>query len=166
MVKGDYKVNRSRCKICKWLRENRFARSQWNNEVSRGDSLGELQTVLRTLGLEASKSTISRHLVECEHLELYESKIGKIKKSMKKPFKKLNNFFIKPTVESSSSECRHLRTTKFFDMPNERVVIKCLDCGKNLMAFNPEVKPRNTAVRDTIIINAIHESRRMRKRKK
>lgn len=88
-------MNRSRCKICKFLRDHVFAKSQWNNEVSRGDSLNELRTVLRTLGLDVSKSTISRHLVECEGLELYQTKTIKLKKS----FKRVSNFFIKPKRE-------------------------------------------------------------------
>lgn len=158
-------MNRSRCKICSFLRNHSFAKSQWDNEVNRGDSLGELQTVLRTLGLGVSRSTISRHLVQCENLELYETKTAKIKKAMKSPFKKLNNFFIRPIVETPSSKCKHLRTTKFWNMTKERVFIKCKDCGEILGSFDPEAKPRERSNRDITIINALRESRRMRERR-
>lgn len=157
MVKGDHELNRSRCKVCKFLKEHRFAKAQWDNEVNRGDSLGQLQTVLRTLGLEASKSTISRHLTECEGKELYETKTAKVKR----PFKNLSHIFsLKPEL-NIPSKCEHKgRKKHVFNVDKERVEVYCAECNKLLTWYNPEDKPRKRRDRVIVILNALKGDKR------
>jgi len=158
-------MNRSRCKVCKFLREHAFAKAQFDNEKHKALSLKELQTVLRVLGLDASKSTISRHLTQCEGLKLFETKTTKIKKAIKRPFKKFN-FFIKPIVEIPST-CKHERVRHSFDhnywdrKADGLVWIVCLDCNEVVMKYDPDTeRNRKRPRRDLTIINALRKKQR------
>jgi len=160
MAKGVDSMNRGRCKICQFLTANIFAKRQWDTEVGKALSLRELQTILRVLGCDVSRSTISRHLIEDEGIELYQTRREKIKKAVETPLRKLSGFFIRPTIETPSSKCKHLRTTKFFDMAKERVFEKCLDCGEILWSFDPEAKSRQRPNRDFLIINTLRKKQK------
>ena len=101
---------------------------------------------------------------ECEGLEIREQR--KIKKAVRKVksvgnrFKKLSEYFIKPTV-SISKECQHRRTVPFYDMPSEKVWIRCLDCNKILGNFSPlkHEKKMNKDPRNVILLESCRRKR-------
>ena len=157
---------RSFCKVCKFLASNPSVKAQWDNEVNRKPSLKELILVLRLLGLEnVSKSTISRHLKECEGIELYGLKLEKLRKTIVNVRKKASKYFINPSSVSHPKECEHSRTIRFWDMSSERVLIKCANpsCNKILGSFEPEENERRTEKdkeRNILLLNSLRRKRR------
>jgi len=88
---------RKKCSVCKFFREHEYLRKQWEDKVNQAPSLKELSAFLDALGLRANKSTVGVHLRECEHKELYQTKLFRLKE----PFKRVSNFFIKPSKEET-----------------------------------------------------------------
>lgn len=59
---------------------------------------------------------------------------------------KLREFFKPQKFPSSSEGCEHLRTTQFYDIPREKVFVRCLDCGVILgKGIDPEENERRMA---------------------
>jgi len=157
-------MKRSSCKICKFLAKNKSAKIQWDNEVNRKPSLKELIVVLRLLGLSnVSKATLSRHLKECEDIQLYGLKLEKLRKTIVNVKKKASEYFINPSSVSLPKECNHKRTIQFWDMSSEKAYIKCQDCGKLLTSFSPEENEKRTLKnknRNLVLYNALRRKKR------
>lgn len=162
-------MNRSRCRICKFLKDHRFAKAQWSAEVNKALSLKELQTVLRVLGCEVSTSTISRHLTECEGINLYQTNMGKVKKAVKSPFKKLSDFF-NPKEETDTEGdipcyiCRNLAKKEDLVFDCLLHVYLCEKCFFRRSVEKPETKSRRSRINTKVLLRKLEEARRRAKR--
>ena len=149
------------CKICQFLGDHKYFREGFEKEVREGRSLRHLQTFLRAQGLQISKDSISSHIKKCMNLEIREQRFHeKVIDKAKKPFQKLNQFWMKPS--ESPSQCKHDLTTQFFDMSSEKVYIKCSRCGKILSSFDPEhhEKKMESDSRNLAILEALRRPRK------
>jgi len=149
------------CKICQFLGDHKYFREGFEKEVREGRSLRHLQTFLRAQGLQISKDSISNHIRKCMNLEIREQRFHeKVIDKAKKPFQKLNQFWIKPS--ELPSECDHALTTQFMDFATERVWIKCLKCGKLLGSYDPEAleKKMESDSRNLAILEALRRRRK------
>jgi len=149
------------CKICSWLEAHKWNKEAFEKEVREGKSLRHLQTYLKALGLRVSKDTISAHIKRDMGLEVKEQRFHeKVIDKAKKPFQKLNQFWIKPS--ELPSECDHALTTQFMDFATERVWIKCLKCGKLLGSYDPEAleKKMESDSRNLAILQALRRPRK------
>jgi DNA-directed RNA polymerase subunit N (RpoN/RPB10) len=127
------------CKICGWLEEHKWLREAFQKELAEGKSLRHIQTFLRALGLNCDTKTISKHLRLCENIAIKDQrKFEKMVNKAKKPFRKLGNFFKQQKTSQPIETCEHVKTSQFFDMGSEEVMVQCDSCGKILASCDPE----------------------------
>lgn len=156
-------MRKSYCKICEFFNHVKWEKANFEKKVREGSSLRILEAYLEGLGCKCSLKTISKHISKCMGVEVKEQR--KIERSLlkaKKPFQKLREFFIKPELPKTS-ECEHKRTTHFFSLVEEKVKIKCLECGLILGDYEPERNERNTNPRELLVLESLSRKRRKRK---
>jgi hypothetical protein len=134
-------TNKGYCKICSWLEENKWHKDSVRKEMAEGQSLRHIQTYLRALGLNCDTKTISKHLKICESIAIKDQRsFEKMVNKAKKPFRKLGNFFKQHKTNQPIENCEHVKTSQFFDMGSEEVMVQCDSCGKILGSCNPEIQ--------------------------
>jgi hypothetical protein len=128
------------CRICSFF-EKPYRRSEketFEKLVRENVSLRRLEIFFTALNLRVKKDAIASHIHKCMGIEVEQQRAAEknIKKGIE-AIKKIKDWFITPEPPMLP-ECRHLRAYRFFDVGNEVVVEKCLDCGKILGSYSLE----------------------------
>ena len=158
-------TNEGYCKICAFFDHSTWLRERFQKKVAEGNSLRILKAYLEGLGCRADLKTISSHVSHMDFQIINQRKHEiSLRKKTVDSLQKLKHFFKPQILSFPSKSCEHLKTSQFFDVGSEEVMVRCDNCGKILASCDPEKqrKKMERAERNVTLLAACQKTRNRR----
>jgi hypothetical protein len=135
----DNLTHKGYCKICAFFNDASWLRDGFQKKVAEGGSLRILKAYLEGLGCKVDLKTISSHV---KHMDFQVIDQRRYEKSLRKKtfdsIQKIRHFFKPEEPIIPSNGCEHLKTSNFYDVSSEEVLVQCDTCGQILGSCAPD----------------------------